>query len=285
MKLNVANLDLGGGSLLQVANRTRVQMMSYIIDCPDGGLIVIDGGFYCKEDAENLSAIIKARGGVVNYWFVTHCHYDHYGALLWLHENKSIDFTIENLCFNFPDIEWLSNKEDFEINKRFIGCCHLFAQRILTPFDNEVYSCGGVTVNVLNAPIKEEYEKYSAINSTSLILRVGFPKRDVLFLGDFDEWAEADLLARIDPEILKCDIVQMAHHGQNGVSYDFYRLIQPKICLYPTPKWLWENNLYGCNDPATVGKGPFNTLKTRRWMDELGVQTSYTLEHGDWLFK
>ena len=35
---------------------------------------------------------------------------------------------------------------------------------------------------------------------------------------------------------------------------------------------------------ATVGKGPFTTLETRRWMEELGVEASYTLADGDCIF-
>ena len=56
------DLDLGGGSLLQVANRSRSQMMSYIIDCPEGGVIVIDGGAYKDEDADNLYRELEKRG-------------------------------------------------------------------------------------------------------------------------------------------------------------------------------------------------------------------------------
>ena len=54
MNLLTYDLDLGGGSLLQSANRSNEQMMSYIIDCPEGGTIVIDGGTYCEGDANHL---------------------------------------------------------------------------------------------------------------------------------------------------------------------------------------------------------------------------------------
>ena len=33
----------------------------------------------------------------------------------------------------------------------------------------------------------------------------------------------------------------MAHHGQDGVEMDVYRVIKPEICLWPTPDWLWDN--------------------------------------------
>lgn len=59
--MNVADIGLGGGRLLQIANRTLTQMMSYIIDCPDGGVVVIDGGNYCRVDAENLYRLLEER--------------------------------------------------------------------------------------------------------------------------------------------------------------------------------------------------------------------------------
>ena len=35
MNLNKVHLNLGGGNILQLANRTHTQMMSYIITTPD----------------------------------------------------------------------------------------------------------------------------------------------------------------------------------------------------------------------------------------------------------
>lgn len=59
MDLNKLNVDFGGGSLLQIANRSPVQMMSYLCETPDGKTVVIDGGNPCKEDGEYLYSILK----------------------------------------------------------------------------------------------------------------------------------------------------------------------------------------------------------------------------------
>lgn len=44
-----------------------------------------------------------------------------------------------------------------------------------------------------------------------------------------------DLPAGCDNSKLRCDIVRMAHHGQDGVDHSFYNVVQPKICLYMAP--------------------------------------------------
>lgn len=276
-------LGLGGGSLLQLANRSISQMMGYLIENSEGKLIVIDGGNYCREDAENLYEQIKARGGAVDMWFLSHAHADHLGAFVYMMERwEEYPMQIGKVCFHFPSMEWLSDKEDFEVNKQFMNCLKKLSLPVATVYAGDVFNCGDVSVEVVSHPVS--YENYPQINPTSVILLVHFPKQDVLFLGDFDVNGQEEFLRLRDVSKIRKDIVQMAHHGQNGVDQEFYKLISPKICLYPTPQWLWENNNYGSDDPTTVGKEPFSTLETRKWMEELGVKASYTQAEGDWLF-
>ena len=284
MKELHVSLGLGGGRLIQVANRTLTQMMSYIIDTPEGGVIVIDGGNYCEEDASALYSFLEARGKHVDLWFITHAHGDHLGAMLYLMEKGRFDITVDKLCFHFPPIEWLSKMEGFEINKRFFRAIEEHGLPIQTLQAGDLLACGSLNVEIISIPI--DCDRYATtINATSIIFKVYFPRRQVLFMGDFDVYAQEDYLQRYDPSKLRCDILQMPHHGQNGIDRSFYELIRPKICLYCAPKWLWENNRYRCEDPATVGKGPFTTLETRRWMDELGAEASYTHADGDCIFE
>ena len=276
------DLDLGGGSLLQVANRSRSQMMSYIIDCPNGGTIVIDGGAYKDEDADNLYRELEKRGKKVDLWFFSHCHDDHYGAWLKLVERGNFDIEIDRLCYNFPTYEWLMTKEDKECTERFFEAIKNSDFNIVTTKCGDVFSCGGIDIEVLNDPIN--YENYRSINPTGIILKAHFPKRSVLFLGDYDIDAEDDYKKNFSVEKLRCDIVQMAHHGQSGVSLSFYELIKPKYCLYCAPAWLWENNIGSRGGPETRGQGRFTTLTTRRWMAEMGVIRSFHMGDGDWFF-
>lgn len=285
MKLNKAELGLGGGSFLQLANRTPIQMMSYLIDTPEGDVIMIDGGNFCPEDAGNLYSLLDKRGKCVKYWFITHSHSDHLGALAYMLENESFsDIKIENLCFNFPDLDWHRRKEpkDSAFTDKLLSLAADRKIKTVTPRANDIFSAGGVSVEVLNDPFISE--DFPTANPTGIVLKVHFPKNDVLFLGDIDVWCEDMFAEKYGTEKLRCDIVQMAHHGQNAVTKKFYEYIMPSHCLYCAPKWLWENNCYGSDNPETEGKGPFTTLETRRWMDELGAVASYTHADGDWLF-
>lgn len=283
MEAKEISLGLGGGRLIQVANRTLTQMMSYVIDTPAGGVIVIDGGTYTPEDAAGLYEYLAARGKHVDLWIMTHAHSDHIGGLLYLMEHEGFDIQIDTVAFNFPSLEWLAFKEEFGMNWRFLEQLKKREIHTVTPDAGDVYEVGGLSVEIIGVP-SENPTYAKTMNATSIIFKVHFPARDVMFMGDFDVHAEADFLARYGADKLRCDILQMPHHGQGGISRDFYARIMPKICLYTAPKWLWENNKYRCLDPETVGKGPFTTLETRRWMEELGVEASYTLADGDLIF-
>ncbi len=276
-------IGLGGGSMIQVANRTLTQMMSYLIDTPEGGVVMIDGGNCCPEDAQNLYAELEKRGKCVDFWLITHAHSDHLGSLLWLMENlPEFDLEIKKLCFSFPSQEWLDKKEEAAMNRRFSEEVKRHCIPVVTPRTGDRFWCRGVEIEIVSVP--EEYESYPNINSTSMISVVHFPKRDVLFLGDFDVHGQGEFLRKHDAASIRKDVVQMAHHGQDGVDKAFYALIQPKICLYTAPQWLWENNYYRCTNPESAGKGSHKTLETRQWMEELNVENSYTQADGDILF-
>ena len=275
-------LGLGGGGLIQVAHRTPTQMMSYIIECPQGQTVMIDGGNYLPEDGENLHGMLVERGGRVSEWFITHAHIDHLGSLLYILENYD-DIRIDRITMAFPTERWLSvyEKKDYPYAVALLKVIARLGIPVYTPTEGERMAIGGIEIDVLSVPREDEYLGYTSTNATSLILKVHFPKRSVLFLSDYNAESEKDYLKSRSIDALRCDICQMAHHGQNGVSEEFYRLIRPKVCLYTAPKWLWENNLYRCDDPETAGKGPFTTLQTRQWMDALGVEESYAQTEGD----
>ena len=100
--------------------------------------------------------------------------------------------------------------------------------------------------------------------------------KKAIFLGDMGEEAGKQLIADNPPEKLKCDIVQMAHHGQDGVGFEVYRILQPEICLWGAPSWLWNND-----SGSGMGSGNWKTIETRKWMAQLGVPYHLCIKDGD----
>jgi len=54
--------------------------------------------------------------------------------------------------------------------------------------------------------------------------------------------------------------------GSRGV----YKAISPSYCLWPTPRWLWDND-----GGKGKGSGPWLTLEVRTWMDKLNIERHY----------
>ncbi len=100
--------------------------------------------------------------------------------------------------------------------------------------------------------------------------------RKALFLGDMSAEAGKQLIAENAAESVKCDIVQMAHHGQDGVGLEVYKVLQPEICLWCAPEWLWNND-----SGSGLDTGNWKTLETRRWMAQLGVPYHLCIKDGD----
>ena len=267
---------LGGGSILQPTNRSHTQMMSYIVLSPAGRLIVIDGGNE-KGDADFLRSELLRLGGHVDAWFITHGHDDHFGALMRLLEEGLGGISVDSFYFSFPEPEWFRSIEGDVTYGRLLRFYAALALRGVSPEPlalDEVFDFGGLTVRVLNDP--RLFGGYHTVNDSSVCLRFDFPACPVLFTGDLNVEAQADLLGGGNRGLLRCPVVQMAHHGQSGADRDFYAAVSPSVCLWPTPDWLWVNDRGG-----GPGSGPWTTLETRRWADELGVKYNMVGAFGD----
>lgn len=265
-------IGLGGFSILQAPNMTETQMMSYIITTPQGSVVVIDGGL--DGDAPYLREQIKARGGHVSLWLLTHCHSDHFGALVEvLHDPQGI--TIDRICYNFPPREWIEAVEPVfhDETEAVFAALETHADIVQVVYENDVLTLDGLKIEVLNDPMGfQQFTEPSPnlgsnVNDTSLVYRFTFPNgKTALFLGDLGLRA-GNLFAARYGESLKSDIVQMAHHGQNGADENVYRLIRPEVCLWTAPIWLWNNDWGG-----GFNSYHYKTVTVRGWMEKLGVR-------------
>jgi hypothetical protein len=93
---------------------------------------------------------------------------------------------------------------------------------------------------------------------------------NVLFLADLGIEGGNKLLEKYKGTgYLKADIVQMSHHGQKGVSEDVYKEVSPRVDLWRTPYWLWNNQPIG----QEFNTGSWDTLNVRKYMKDLNVNS------------
>ena len=153
-----------------------------------------------------------------------------------------------------------------------IGTLAGLPQTMLHPVSRgQTIQVDDVTILVLN----DRYELGSDKgNNAGIVYKLYVNGRSILFLGDMGYEGGNRLLADVGAEALKSDIVQMAHHGQNGVGQAVYQAIDPSICLWPTPDWLWNNS-----------GNRYKIAETKGWISRLNVQKHYCMKDGDQIIR
>ncbi len=260
-------------TLWQLPNQTTSQMMSYVIQTVHGKVVVIDGGMV--GDAPFLAKFLMDRGGRVEDWFITHAHDDHLGALTAI-LTEAGTLQIGAIRGSLPDQAWMNQWGDggervgYELFRQALEGA---GRRVEELSLGQTIKIDGVGIEVLG--VKNPEITKNPVNNSSIVLRLSDAKKSVLFLADLGTEGGEKLLKGPYADRLPSDYVQMAHHGQNGVGEAFYQRVHPSCCLWPTPRWLWDNNSGG-----GVGSGRWKTLEVRAWMDKLSIKRHYVMFEG-----
>ena len=263
--------------LIQLSPQTKGQMMGYIIKTKNDKMIVIDGGL--GEDAKNLLKYIQNHDNKVDYWFLTHNHNDHAGAFVEI--MKSDDVQVDNIYVSLNEKEWYQVNEPTraEFTEALIDTLNeeKLKDKVISPELNEIINIDDINVEILGIRNPEFTENPG--NEQSMVIKFDTGKTKLLILGDTGEKSSEKLLLN-QKDKLKSDIVQMAHHGQAGATEELYKAVNPTICLWPTPEWLWNND-----NGNGYGSGNWKTLEVRKWIDNIGVRENYVEKDGDIILK
>lgn len=252
-------------TITQLSPKGSRQMMGYIIKTKKGKLIVIDGG--TTSDTQNLMNYISQNENNVDYWFITHAHDDHAGAFTQIATNENVK--INNIYISLNDYEWYQKNEPqrAEFSKLLIDTINneKIEKQVKFPKVNEKIQIDELQVEILG--IKNPEITTNVGNEQSMVIKFDTGETTVLILGDTGKQSSKKLLEK-QKEKLKSDIVQMSHHGQDGATKELYEQIQPKICLWPTPQWLWNNDAGEGKNTRTLenfrNKRMDETIKSKR---------------------
>lgn len=253
---------------------------SYIIVTKHGKVIAIDGGKAPETDF--LRGFIAAKGNHVDAWFTTHPHSDHVGALVNILE-KPMGLTIDHIYHSRFTPEQLKLNDGATMAIRYYNDLDsLSANGITQVTDCEPgmqFEIDGVNFKILSKRNPEITK--NVCNNSSMAFRIWDDKKSIVNLGDLGVEGGNKLLNSEYRADLKCDYLKMPHHGQSCCDENFFKSIDFKACLWPTPTWLWTNTRPG----GESGKGPWTTLNTRRWMKEKGIEKHYVMAEGMMIVK
>ena len=264
---------LGGSNM---KDKDNLNSMGYLIRTSNDKLIVVDGGR--KTDAELLMSYIDKYGnGQVDCWFLTHGHGDHSGALVEILNSSIYDVKIENLYYSLNTKEWYNEHDERGKEAETALLDSLSNSKII----NQTQCEEGQTINIDN--IECEIIRVSnpqIINSdngneASMVFKLTAKDvgKSMLFLGDAYIEASKELLEK--KEKLSSYAVQMAHHGQNGVTEEVYDCIKPSVCFFNAPDWLYNND---AGDGYNTGN--WKSIIVQEWMKKYNT-TNYKAYEGD----
>lgn len=255
-------------SLWQLESFYDEVQMGYIIRTDDDKIIVIDGGGL--KSASIVEEYLRQLGGEVDTWIITHPHMDHIGVPLKIIENKKIK--INRLLHSAIEEDWVRIHEE-KAHNNVVNYNDIIKKSSISIVDvsiGETFKLGtGVEMQVLGT--RNEKITTNAINNSSLVFKIVSNSKSVLFLGDLGPEGGDIILKRQNANEIQADYVQMAHHGQNGVNRKFYEAVNAEYALWPTPKWLWNNNL----NNRGMNTGKWKTLTVREWMADLNIKKNF----------
>ena len=260
-------------------DKVEGQMMGCVVQTMGGKTIVIDGG---SEDAlakrQLMDFLSENANGHVDAWFFTHPHHDHIGAFHGIF-SKIAGITVDKIYHNFPSLDELEtygyrNAGEMKIWKETADIFeNKFAGKVQIVQPKDVFVVDEIKITVLR--VYDPTMTTNFVNNSSVVYRIENDHKSFLILGDLGVQGGAELMKNCSLELLQTDYTQMAHHGQGGVNQEFYAYIKPKRCIWPTPDWLWDNDNGGGFDT-----GPWQTVRTREWMEELGVTEHWVAKDG-----
>ncbi len=272
-------------------------MQSFVIRTKNGKLIVLDGGIDGEGFEKNayMPAALRAIAGVgqrgyveVEAWILSHAHKDHFNELRKTLDEYTDDenFVIKSFIFDFPDYDTeeypFSNADSPYIEKLKDSLNHYAEVRGLPVTEGSTYyedlngafanaesiaegcemTVDGVRIEFLQTWSKSDG---AVINDNSLVMRVWVDGQSILFLQD-TATAKGLTLVNTYGDKIKSDIVQMAHHGQGGVSKMVYDRIGAAVRIWPTPLWVWNNvNTYAIGDTRKWVNGGTDFTTASEW--------------------
>ena len=216
--------------------------MCYIIQCSDYSFFIVDSAHpYSVNDDIRIYDFLRSKTPSqlpvrVAGWFFSHGHDDHMGKFMDVFRYNK-DIIIEGLYYNFVSNDhfssdaWMESTKSFartfikEVNERDIPIYKLHSGQRFYIRDLEIdVLCTHEDV------FPASLENYND-SSTVLMVKIGDDK--VCFPGDAGG-EESAILEKRYPNELKCDIMQVAHHGHFGTSPRFYMMANARVALFAT---------------------------------------------------
>ena len=212
--------------------------MFYTITDRRGRLVVVDGGW--EADAPEVEETIRSLGGHVHAWIITHPHPDHVGAFNAVMAHfEDADIRLDHVyTVRVREKRYHETAEyydDYPAYEKFKTHCGNLGSVVTYLKENDVLDLIGLRMKVLSAwDEKVDVFENNECNNGSLMFRLEGNGKSMLFCADVQKEMEEYIVPAHRDE-LKSDYVQLAHHGNWGLTEEFYDLVDPEAAFVDGP--------------------------------------------------
>lgn len=236
------NSDLINDGSLQVSFINVGQGDSILIKNSQDEFILIDTGV--REQYDSLSAYLNNQKITkFEYVIFTHPHADHIGSA----DRIIKDYDVETLIMPVAT----TNTMTFTRLMEEIEAKNL----LITPAEaGDEYIFGDVRF-IIVAPVKKSYDN---LNDYSVVIKMIHGNNSFLLTGDIEKTSEDDIMdyweshgeETISADILKADILKIAHHGSSTSSSQlFLNFVNPETAVILT-----DGKSYGHPHPEVLDR-------------------------------
>lgn len=228
--------------------------MCFIVRCCDGSFFIVDSGhYYQMNDNDRIHRFLRERtpkGEKIRIagWYLTHAHSDHVSKFSDFLRYNTDDCEIEAVYYNFPEAfppegaGWKKcggNLFIINIEKQLSELPGIKKVKLHT---GQRFAVRNLNFTVLCTHEDVFPTDDDDFNNTSTVMMMEAEGTRVLFCGDASRTESAIMERRWGP-LLKCDILQVAHHGHHGCSAAFYDLARADAALFSNTQIFFDLDL------------------------------------------
>ncbi|MCQ2484891.1 MAG: hypothetical protein MJ168_06105 [Clostridia bacterium] len=225
--------------------------MCLIVQCPDYSFFIVDSGHYFQfNDNDRIYKFMRERTPagqkvVVNGWMITHAHTDHISKLSDFLKYNTNDVIIEGFYQNLLDgayecEDW--NTEEREMSIKFFKILENYPAPVYKLHTGMRFYIRNLTFNVMSTHEDIYPKAITDYNDSSCVVMMEAEGSKVFIPGDAAVDA-GEVMEQRFSDSLKCDIVQIAHHGHTGLSPRCYELLGADLAIFPITRIMFDEEL------------------------------------------
>ncbi|MDY4886629.1 MAG: hypothetical protein SO533_03175 [Eubacteriales bacterium] len=232
----------------------------YYIRLPDGSIIVIDGdcsGTEAEKRAQtdafvseliSIAGVSSLKDVRISAWIFTHVHTDHILMFCEMTSRFGSELNIGRILRNFPSSYQMKLAQDDATSWviYFDNAVSRLAKQpeVITVHAGQIFTFSGVEFEYIYTHEDLYPGVMKLLNQTSTVFRMKYSGQTVLFTGDMADEASNQILRELGAGAVKCDAVQIGHHGwNNGGTPNFYRSCGASVMLWTNKYETWRESV------------------------------------------